>query len=255
LGTGNGEVGTVNTNGLATVTVSAVGKISGKFYDGGTNWTFSAASYTERTDDAFFCTNAVAKYAYKVTKKVKEKGKTVTKTETKYVTRKFTLEVGNEEPWDGVRRGYAVATEQTGEDDADGVTLLAWQNLWGSTYKDVGKALFSTKSGKTTLAYKTFTVKGTTDEGAELGLDERMTLALKVTTAGAVTATMTFDTGKTVTDKKTKKKTKVYYKPTCQAVVIPATAPDSEEFEGEAYLFFAPSAGNNFPGYVATIPL
>ena len=258
LGTGNGELGTGNgsvTNGLATVTVSAVGKISGKFYDGGTNWTFSAASYTERTDDAFFCTNAVAKYAYKVTKKVKEKGKTVTKTETKYVTRKFTLEVGNEEPWDGVRRGYAVATEQTGEDDADGVTLLAWQNLWGSTYKDVGKALFSTKSGKTTLAYKTFTVKGTTDEGAELGLDERMTLALKVTTAGAVTATMTYDTGKTVTDKKTKKKTKVYYKPTCQAVVIPATAPDSEEFEGEAYLFFAPSAANNFPGYVATIPL
>ena len=250
----NGELGD-EFFGLATVTVSAAGKISGKFYDGGTNWTLSAASYTERADDAFFCTNVVAKYAYKVTKKVKEKGKTVTKTETKYVTRKFTLEVGNEEPWDGVRRGYAVATEQTGEDDVDGVTLLAWQNLWGSTYKDVGKALFSTKSGKTTLAYKTFTMKGTTDEGAELGLDERMTLALKVTTAGAVTATMTFDTGKTVTDKKTKKKTKVYYKPTCQAVVIPATAPDSEEFEGEVYLFFAPSAGNNFPGYVATIPL
>jgi len=252
--TGDGELGD-EFFGLATVTVSAAGKISGKFYDGGTNWTLSAASYTERADDAFFCTNVVAKYAYKVTKKVKEKGKTVTKTETKYVMRRFSLEVGNEEPWDGVRRGYAVAAEQTGEDDADGVTLLAWQNLWGSTYKDVGKALFSTKSGKTTLAYRTFTVKGTTDEGAELGLDERMTLALKVTTAGAVTATMTFDTGKTVTDKKTKKKTKVYYKPTCQAVVIPATAPDSEEFEGEVYLFFAPSAANNFPGYVATIPL
>ena len=252
--TGDGELGD-EFFGLATVTVSAAGKISGKFYDGGTNWTLSAASYTERTDDAFFCTNVVAKYAYKVTKKVKEKGKTVTKTETKYVMRRFSLEVGNEEPWDGVRRGYAVAAEQTGEDDADGVTLLAWQNLWGSTYKDVGKALFSTKSGKTTLAYRTFTVKGTTDEGAELGLDERMTLALKVTTAGAVTATMTYDTGKTVTDKKTKKRTKVYYKPTCQAVVIPATAPDSEKFEGEVYLFFAPSAANNFPGYVATIPL
>ena len=250
----NGELGD-EFFGLATVTVSVAGKISGKFYDGGTNWTFSAASYTERFDDVFFCSNVVAKYAYKVTTKVKEKGKTVTKTVTKYVTRKFSLEVGNEEPWDGVGRGYAVATEQTGEDGADGVTLLAWQNLWGSTYKDVGKTLFSTKSGKTTLADKTFTVKGTTDEGAELGLDERMTLALKVTTSGAVTATMTFDTGKTVTDKKTKKKTKVYYKPTCQAVVIPATAPDSEEFEGEAYLFFAPSAANNFPGYVATIPL
>ena len=35
-----------STNGLATVTVSAAGKISGKFYEGGSNWTFSVACYT-----------------------------------------------------------------------------------------------------------------------------------------------------------------------------------------------------------------
>ena len=253
--TGDGELGD-GFFGLATVTVSAAGKISGKFYDGGTNWTFSATSYTGKADDAFFCTNAVAKYAYKVTKKVKEKGKTVTKTETKYVTRRFSLEVGNEEPWDGVRRGYAVATEQTGEDGVDGVTLLAWQNLWSSTYKDVGKALFSTQSGKTTLAYRTFTVKGTTDEGAgRATLPEGTTLTLKVTTAGAVTATLTYDTGKTAIDKKTGKKKTVYYKPACSSVVIPVSAPDAEEFAGEVLLYFAPSAANNFPGWSGVAPI
>ena len=39
-------------SGLATVTVSAAGKISGKFQEGGTNWTFSAASYTAATSAA-----------------------------------------------------------------------------------------------------------------------------------------------------------------------------------------------------------
>ena len=42
----------------------------------------------------------------------------------------------------------------------------------------------------------------------------------KITTAGAVTATLTYDTGKTTTDKKTKKKVKVYYKPACTTVAL-----------------------------------
>ena len=92
-GTGNGEGGTGGTNGLATVTVSVAGKISGKFYEGGSNWTFSAACYTAvvpGTRDAcpyqeFICSNVVAKYAYKV-----KSGK---KTVTRYVTRTFTLTV------------------------------------------------------------------------------------------------------------------------------------------------------------------
>ena len=41
---------------------------------------------------------------------------------------------------------------------------------------------------------------------------------------------------------------KVYYKPTCATVVIPTTAADACQFLSGAYLFFAPSAANNFPG-------
>ena len=59
---------------------------------------------------------------------------------------------------------------------------------------------------------------------------------------------MTFDTGKTTTDKKTKKKVKVYYKPACTTVVIPTSAPDAETFTGHVPLFLPPSAANNFPG-------
>ena len=120
--------------------------------------------------------------------------------------------------------------------------------MWGSTYKAVGKALFTSKSGKKTLAYKTFTIKGGTDLGTEIGLRESDSLTLKITTAGAVTATLTFDTGKTKKDAKTKKTVKVYYKPTCSTVVIPTSAPDAETFTGRVPLFLPPSAANNFPG-------
>ena len=81
-----------------------------------------------------------------------------------------------------------------------------------------------------------------------MGLLPTETLSLKVTTAGAVTATMSFDTG-------TKSKGKaMIYKPTCATVVIPLSAADAEEFEGEAILFFAPSPANNFPGFAGAAP-
>ena len=81
-----------------------------------------------------------------------------------------------------------------------------------------------------------------------MGLADAMSLSLKVTSAGAVTATMSFDTG-------TKSKGKaVIYKPTCATVVIPLSAADAEEFEGEVFLFFAPSPANNFPGFVGAAP-
>ena len=52
-GTGNGEQGTGNEYGSATMTVAANGKISGKIALVGTNWTFSAASFSrvEGLDD------------------------------------------------------------------------------------------------------------------------------------------------------------------------------------------------------------
>ena len=71
------------------------------------------------------------------------------------------------------------------------------------------------------------------------------TLSVKVTPNGKAVATLTYDTGK-------KGKT-VYYKPTCSTVVIPHTTPEyysqSKQFSGEVDLYFAPSAGNNFPGW------
>jgi len=138
----------------------------------------------------------------------------------------------------------------------EGVTEIeAWQNLWGSTYKAVGKALFTTKSGKKTLAYKTFTIKGGTDLGTEIGLRESDSLTLKITTAGAMTATLSYDTGKTVKDKKTKKVAPVYYKPTCSTVVIPTSSPDADPFLCGAFLYFAPSAGNNFLGFGGWVPV
>ncbi len=243
--------------------MSAAGKISGKFYEGGTNWTFSAASYTAAdmeqggamagTRDAcpyqaFVCSNVVAKYAYKVKEKVKGKVTTV----TKYVSRKFVLVVGNWELGAGVTQGRAELIEQV-EEGSEGTRIEAWQNMWGrAAYKTLGKKFFYTSAKK---PYKIFAVNGATDGGAAIGLTEAETLSLKVTPAGAVTATMSFDTGKTKKDPKTKKTEKVIYKATCQTVVIPLTAADADPFVGQAFLYFAPSAANGFAGYVGVVPL
>ena len=64
---------------------------------------------------------------------------------------------------------------------------------------------------------------------------------------------MTFDTGKTKKDPKTKKTVKVIYKATCQSVVVPLVAADAEPFTGEVLLYFAPSAGNGFEGLAGSV--
>ena len=78
-------------------------------------------------------------------------------------------------------------------------------------------------------------------------------LSLKVTPNGAVTATLTYDTGKTKKDPKTKKMVSVYYKPTCSTVVIPTTPADADPFEGEVPLYFAPSTANGFEGFAGSV--
>jgi hypothetical protein len=250
-----------STNGLATITVSSAGKISGKFSENGTNWTFSAESYTGAvpgTRDAcpyqeFICSNVVAKYTYKAKEKVKGKLKTVTKS----LVREFAFTVAPVPVVPNVPdvpiRGFATLTETdaTGRVPPESTEINAWQNLWGSTYKSVGKKLFYTSKKK---QYKTFTVDVyTNDVGAatfiqkgddvdKTGLTYFINLSLKITTAGAVTATLTYDTGK-------KKKGKaVIYKPTCSTVVIPTAAPNADPFTGEVPLYFTPSSANNFPG-------
>ena len=275
-----------STNGLATVTVSSVGKISGKFQEFGTNWTFTAASYTATvpavagrppyqamesgTQNAcpyqeFICSNVVAKYAYKVTEKVKGKKKTV----TKYLERTFNLVVAPAPvvpevlevlagPVRGVVRMEEVRLAEDGS-PYQGSAVEAWQNLWGrADYKALGKRLFTSKSGKKTLAYKTFAYEGGGDgvddgHAGRVPLPEGTTLSLKVTTAGVVTATMSYDTGKTKKDPKTKKTVNVIYTATCQTTVIPTSSADAGKFTGEVPLYFAPSPASKFPGYAGTV--
>ena len=80
-------------------------------------------------------------------------------------------------------------------------------------------------------------------------------MSLKVTPNGAATATLSFDTGKTKKDPKTKKKVKVIYKATCSTVVIPTSAADAEPFEGGAWVYFAPAPGSRFGGLSGWVPL
>ncbi len=199
-----------------------------------------------------------ANYSWKV-----KSGK---KTVTKSLVREFAFTVSPvpvvSDVADVPVRGVATLaeTDATGHVLPEATEITAWQDLWGSTYKAVGKKLFTTKSGKKTLAYKTFTVDVYTnavgvvtfiqkgDEDCKTGLTYFTNLSIKITTAGAVTATLSYDTGKTKKDPKTKKTTKVIYKPTCSSVVIPTSSPDADPFMSGAYLFFAPSAANNFPG-------
>ena len=223
-----------STNGLATVSVSTVGKISGNFQEFGTNWTFSASCYDTYSPELPGYHNVVtAKYAY-----VEKVGKSSIK---RYVTRQFDLYVS----WDEVS-GYAVL------DESGGSMVGTWQDLWGTDYKAIGQRIFYTSKK---VPYKTFTFKGSTEAGAAIGLSPEMSLSLKVTPKGAVTATLSFDTGRTKKDPKTKKTVKVIYKPTCSSLVIPDTLPTAETFRGGVYLYFAPSAGNGFPGFAALVVL
>ena len=214
--------GAGDITGLAAMSVTSAGKVSGKFTDGGKTWTFSAASFTE-SDGTYFAVPVTAKYAYKVKEKVKGKVQTV----TKYLTRSFLFLIES-----GMYGGEAYLMEQV----TDGSLVLGQQNLWGSTYKKIGAKLFVTGKNKFKVYKSNVVVDG-----------KSCAIVVKVTTAGKATATLTYDTGK-----KSKGKP-VYYKPTCSTVVIPHTTPEyysqSKQFSGEVDLYFAPSAGNNFPGW------
>ena len=210
--------------GLATITVGTNGKISGKFSENGTNWTFSASSYDlyDDDDEIFRCTNIVAKYAYKVTETVKGKKKTV----TKYLTRNMPLEV----KWEN-RCGLAMLEDSNGY-------VFGYQNVWGqSGYKTLGKKLFYTSKK---AQYKTWA-----SVEAD-GLGEYDTLSMKVTPAGVVTATYKFFKG--TFDKKGKPQYATY---TCTTVLHPMTSAEVETdgFSAMMYLYFPPVASAGFKKY------
>ena len=233
-----------STNGLATVTVSSAGKISGKFQEFGTNWTFSASSYTGAvpgTRDAcpyqeFTCSNVVAKYAYKVTKTVKGKKQTV----TKYLTREFTLDVSETEGMDPARG--MVCMEEIPPEGAAGTAIEAYQNLWGqSGYTALGKKLFYTS--------KKVPCKTWTSVEAD-GLGEYDTLSMKVTPAGVATATYKFFKG--TFDKKGKPQYATY---ACTTVLHPETSAEAgpDGFGAMIYLYFPSVASAGFKKYAEIV--
>ena len=157
-----------------------------------------------------------------------------TKTVTKYLTRAFTF--GVREAANGAVGGSFFLTPDWAGEEAERIWAEGMQDLWGSTYKTVGAKVFYTSSK---AKYKVFAY--TVGVGGQ-----SCALSVKVTTAGKATATLTYDTGKTSKGKP------VYYKPTCSTVVNQMSAPDPATFSGVVYMYFAPSAGNNFPGWAGS---
>ena len=208
-------------SGLATVSVGKTGAISGKFYDGGTNWTLSAKNYSALDEGAFICSNLVAKYSWK-----EKSGK---KTVAKTVTRKFVLSIAAGMSGDA-SLGFAEAIEQVEE----GVSLTAWQNRWGTDYKAVGEALFGADN--------------VWDSVAADGLGEYDKLSLKVTSAGAVTATYMFFMGTFDANGKPQ-----YVTYTCATTMIPTSPADAASFTGYVPTYLPPVAATGFPGFSADI--
>ena len=140
--------------------------------------------------------------------------------------------------------------------------LEARQNLWKSDYAAIGKELFYQPKTKKTKAldYRTFTFVPCA-EGLPEGtltadfLEEGEALSLMITTAGAVTATLTHPTGKYTT--KNKKKVETIYKPTWTTVLLPLTpaSAGAEAFSGRVNLYFPASPANNFPALVVPFDL
>lgn len=125
--------GDVALNGAASMTVSNVGKISGKMSVGGTNWTFSATGYSpdSESDAERFVVSAQAKA-----------GK---------LTRDVQLTVAKAEGPDArLLNGKA-------EGDANGLPLVLWRTVW--TDKSASAAAKEVLAGKTGV----YTVQLTAD--------------------------------------------------------------------------------------------
>ena len=220
------------TPGLAAVSVGVAGKVSGKFYEGGTNWTFSANGYTVRMPppasglgDVFICSNLVATYSWK-----EKSGK---KTVTKSVTRQFTLAVGEGMSGDAAL-GFATAEENGGD-----VSIETWQNRWGGDYKAVGAALFwtSAKDPSKTWASVEAAGRGTYD-----------TLSMTVSSSGAVTAKYKFFKGTSDADGAPQFATY-----TCATAMIPTSPADPQSFTGYVPIYLPPVAATGFPGFCAEV--
>ena len=210
--------------GLGTLSVTSAGKVSGKFTETGTTWTFSAPCFTASDGASFFSVPVTAKHAYKV----KEKGKTVTKYDTLHFVLLLTpSDVG----------GVATMTCE----EYPSMTVHGQQNLWGSTYKKLGAKLF-VSGAKNKNKYRVYKTAMPYNDGS--GWKEH-DLTVKVTTAGKATVTLKFDTGKKKNGKK------VYWTSSCSTTVWPRSVPEDWYFDGLVPWYF--SHGTYIPGGVGDL--
>lgn len=199
--------------GLVTLTTTSAGKISGKILKSGVvngdligqTWTVSAASFDSFDEEGYH----VALTA--------KSGKLPIDT--------YEIVVGEE----GVS-----GVNEAGEE------IEAYQNLWKTDWKDLGKDLAA--KYKTGLPLPEGFVFPE-EEGAKM-----TSLQLNFAASGAVSATANFDMG---IDAKGKA---VSYKSTCSTVLIPIEQDDAK-FRCTLYLYFAPNAKNDFGGEAFVLEL
>ena len=220
--------------GISSAKVGSTGGVLGKFTQLGTNWSFKVDSFDTFSGSRYTATTK-ATYSYKV----KQGKKTVTKT----LARNFSLAVNYITMNDGGIVGYLTLSE------ADTYISAAQNFLKLPAYKDARFAFVKNHVVKD----RDFVYVGGTAEGDMVGLPAKATkLSVKISSTGVVTAALVYNTGK-------KKKGKVvYYKPTCSTFLLPAKKeepPTMEKVTGYAYIYFPPSAANNFPGYFLPLPV
>ena len=187
-GAGSGEgsdMSVASPKGLATVTVSAAGKISGKLLEGDKTWTLSAANF-----DAYDAETGV----YTAT--------VLGKSGKEAVTNEVTMAA------ETVRRAGDNALYPRGVVTGDG--WMAWQNLWKvEPWKTDAKPFAKAP------ALALHVVEGELVAATSAALPSG-TISLKFASSGAVTASGKFVTGKDARGKD------VVYSANCSAVLIPA---------------------------------
>ena len=220
--------------GAFTMSVTAKGAISGKLDRDGENYSFKVDSYAASDDRSFSATNivlqqSVLRRVYDSKKKKWAMVKVIEDTEMR-------LDVKVEQGIAGVLAGYLYSE---GEPD-DGDIIVAQQNRWGTTYKNIGIALFTASAKQ---KYKTFTIK------SGYGLDEGASLSFKITPSGSVTVTGKFPSGwKTVKQNGRKVKVRTYVTKTRATMLMPETAPDvgAAGFRGRIAVCLPYSNGGNY---------
>ena len=204
--------------GVAVMTVSSAGKISGTWRSGGTNWVMSAAKYASYdAETGCFTANVALKRTY--TKKVNGKTKTYT------VSRGSVPVTVGPAAW---AAEYTNETWQASAGVATGALFTASRNMWTlADWKALGSELFG--DGGKTIAL----------EGDAWGLRDGECVTLLVKASGAVTATGDFQSGSFDSTGAA-----VMYTPTSSATLEAWGAPSSDGFAGMIHVYFPPSAKN-----------